>query len=306
MGEKKVWRDGKFESRPEEDPSAARVCNERRDRGDKSQGRGKRGGECLCVQVGGPFPSQVNLHSPTRPLRSHAISCLTMLSRILLLVFSPLLRPNGLAVFTPSSVSVFDSASFLHSSLPHRHQVSLFRLVVFHRPSHPHPPTHTVCSLLSQLSPSSSLCLLPSSLLWLLLPISFPPCPLPWIYPRDPITNLHPCSQVPSPLSLHSLRSSRPAEAGNCVHTTDSPPHPNCLSAPPLSLPIPPSPSPKTKKTRKDKGMKRIPPDRSLVPAFAPVSSAPVNPLQSHPPVQSHSEICWKFASDCQNPRYPR
>ncbi len=55
--EKGLWSEERLERREvgktEEDPSAARVCNEKGRRRDKSKGRGRRGGEGLCWREAG-------------------------------------------------------------------------------------------------------------------------------------------------------------------------------------------------------------------------------------------------------------
>jgi hypothetical protein len=43
FGVKKGWREGKLYGETEENPSAARVCNEGRNRGERGKGRGRSG-----------------------------------------------------------------------------------------------------------------------------------------------------------------------------------------------------------------------------------------------------------------------
>ena len=88
------------------------------------------------LQVGGPshLTGELRLPHKTSPISCYFLPDFALSHSLVGL--SPLLRPHGLAIFTPTSVSV----CLLHSSLPHRHQVSLFRLVVFLRPLHPHSP----------------------------------------------------------------------------------------------------------------------------------------------------------------------
>ena len=151
--------------------------------------------------------SQDNSPFPTKPLLSPVISCLISLSRILLLVcllsfvltawpFSLLLLYLCSTHSASSTLPFFTGAKYPSSDL-----------WFFTVPPIPQPPQSALFTL-NPFSPSRSLCLLPASLLWLTLTLYFPPCPLPWIYPRDSPTNPQTCSQVPTPIPCHSLRSS--------------------------------------------------------------------------------------------------